>query len=108
MSALKPQSAKKTLRRQRRFRRQGREMPGGFIRSLQHPLVWEVAVFDRSMRRVLFDLVCDGVAMRDAEREVAVFDRSMRRVLFDLVCDGVAMRDAERRVGVSNGAGRYW
>ncbi|EJZ09123.1 integrase catalytic subunit, partial [Mycolicibacterium fortuitum subsp. fortuitum DSM 46621 = ATCC 6841 = JCM 6387] len=32
----------------------------------------------------------------------------MRRVLFDLVCDGVAMRDAERRVGVSNGAGRYW
>lgn len=32
----------------------------------------------------------------------------MRRQLFDLVCEGVAVRDAERRLGVSNGAGSYW
>jgi IS30 family transposase len=32
----------------------------------------------------------------------------MRRQFFDLVCAGVAVRDAERRIGVSNGAGSYW
>jgi IS30 family transposase len=32
----------------------------------------------------------------------------MRRQLFDLVCAGVSVRDAERRLGVSNGAGSYW
>ena len=38
---------------------------------------------------------------------VAVFPRSMRRQLFDLVCAGVSVREAERRLGVSTAAGSY-
>jgi transposase, IS30 family len=36
------------------------------------------------------------------------FPRSMRRELFDLVCSGVSVREAERRIGVSVTTGAVW
>ena len=54
---------------------------GGFIRSVQHPVIWEVAVtsgraFPRSVRREFFDLVCRGMATTEASVKVGVSRRT--------------------------------
>lgn len=53
----------------------------GFIGSLQHPRVWEVAVpsgipVSKAVKREFFDLVCRGMATTDASVKVGVSRRT--------------------------------
>src|SRR5215213_6397768 len=58
---------------------------GGFIRSVQHPVIWEVAV-------------PSGVPV----------SRAVKREFFDLVCLGMATTEASEKVGVSRRTGWFW